>query len=206
MRAVLISLAWTVGTLVAIIAWRRLVPAPMPRVFDFILNTKFRRRTFSPEIAAERHGLAAGMRALEVGPAGGYLTAAAAGKVEPGGQLVSLDLQLAFLKTLRARLGSATPPLVCGNAARLPFRDSCFDLIFLADVMGEIPDKAEALREFKRVLRPRGALAVSEAALFDPDYVRASVLQRLVITAGFQPRERFESWSQYTHRFVKPAA
>jgi ubiquinone/menaquinone biosynthesis C-methylase UbiE len=206
MRTVLIPLAWTAGTLLAIIAWRRLVPAPMPRVFDFILHTKFRRRTFSPEIAAERHGVAAGMRVLEVGPAGGYLTAAAAKKVGPGGQLVSFDLQLAFLKTLRARLGSATPFLVCGDASRLPFRQACFDLAFVADVMGEIPDKRGALRELGRVLRPQGTLAVSEAALFDPDYVRASVLQRLVTDAGFQPRERFESWFQYTHRFVKAAA
>lgn len=205
MRTVLISLAWTGATLLAIIAWRRLVPAPMPRIFDFILRTKFRRRTFSPEVAAERHGVAPGMRVLEVGPAGGYLTGAAAEKVKPGGQLVSLDLQLAFLETLRARLGSSTPPLVCGDAAHLPFREECFDLAFVADVMGEIPDKRGALRELGRVLRSDGTLAVSEAALFDPDYVRASVLQRLVTAAGFQPRERFESWFQYTHRFAKPA-
>jgi hypothetical protein len=92
MRTVLISAAWTVATLVAIVAWRRLVPAPMPRIFDFILRTKFRRRTFSPEVAAERHGLAPGMRALELGLAGGYLTAAAARQLEPGGRLVCLDL------------------------------------------------------------------------------------------------------------------
>jgi ubiquinone/menaquinone biosynthesis C-methylase UbiE len=205
MRTVLISFAWTAGILLGIIAWRRLVPAPMPRLFDFILRTKFRKRTFSPEVAAERHGVAPGMRVLEVGPAGGYLTAAAAAKVKPGGQLVSLDLQLGFLRTLRARLGSATPHLVCGDASRLPFRQGCFDLAFVADVMGEIPDKRGAIREFGRVLRPQGTLAVSEAALFDPDYVRASVLQRLVSDAGFQPRERFESWFQYTHRFARPA-
>jgi len=205
MRTVLISMAWTTGILVAIIAWRRLVPAPMPRVFDFILRTKFRRRTFSPEIAAERHGVTAGIRVLEVGPAGGYLTRAAAERVKPGGQLVSLDLQLPFLKTLRERLGPITPLLVCGDASRLPFRQGYFDLVFVADVMGEIPDKRGARREFGRVLRPQGTLAVSEAALFDPDYVRASVLQRLVVDAGFQPRERFESWFQYTHRFVRTA-
>ena len=205
MKTLLISLACTLATLVGIIAWRRLVPAPMPRVFDFILRTKFRRRTFSPDVAAERHGLMPGMRALEVGPAGGYLTAAAARKIKPGGQLVSLDLQLEFLRTLRARLGSATPLLVCADASRLPFRLGCFDLVFVADVMGEIPDKHGALREFARVLRPQGTLAVSEAALFDPDYVRASVLHRMVTNAGFQPRERFESWFQYTHRFVRPA-
>jgi ubiquinone/menaquinone biosynthesis C-methylase UbiE len=206
MRTVLISLTWTFGTLLAIIAWRRLVPAPMPRVFDFILNTKFRRRTFSPETAAERHGLVPGMRVLEVGPAGGYLTAAAAERIKPGGRLVSVDLQLALLETLRSRLGAGAPPLVCGNASHLPFRDSCFDLVFVVEVMGEIPDKRGAVREFGRVLRPGGTLAVSEAALFDPDYVRARVVQELVMETGFEPRERFESWSQYTHRFAKPAA
>jgi ubiquinone/menaquinone biosynthesis C-methylase UbiE len=203
-RAILVTLAWTAGTLVAIIAWRRLVPAPMPRAFDFILNTKFRRRTFSPEMAAERHGLGAGMRVLEVGPAGGYLTAAAAQRIQPGGQLVSLDLQHAFLRALRTRLEGATPALVCADAACLPFRDGCFDAVFVADVMGEIPDKRRAVGEFGRVLRAAGTLAVSEAALFDPDYVRAPVLQRLVTTAGFEPRERFEEWFQYTHRFTKP--
>ena len=90
MRTVFISAAWTVATLLAIVAWRRLVPAPMPRIFDFILRTKFRRRTFSPEAAAERHGLAPGMRVLEVGPAGGYLTAAAAQKLKPHGTELGL--------------------------------------------------------------------------------------------------------------------
>lgn len=206
MRTIWISFGWTLATFVAVIAWRRIVPAPMPRVFDFILRTKFRRRTFSPEVAAERHGLVAGMRALEVGPAGGYLTAAAAKAVEPGGRLVSLDLQLGFLQTLRSRLGVTATRLVCADASRLPFRQGSFDLVFVADVMGEIPDKRGALREFARVLRPEGTLAISEAALFDPDYVRAPVLQRLVTDAGFQPRERFESWFQYTHRFANRAA
>ena len=145
------------------------------------------------------------MRVLEVGPAGGYLTAAAVQRLQPGGHLVSLDLQLAFLETLRARLGATTPALVCGDGSRLPFRSGAFDAIFVADVMGEIPDRRGALLEFARVLRPGGTLAVSEAALFDPDYVRAPVLQRLVRAAGFEARERFESWFQYTHRFSKPS-
>lgn len=206
MRIVLVSLGWTAATLLAIIVWRRLVPAPMPRLFDFILNTKFRRRTFSPETAAERHGLRSGMWVLEVGPAGGYLTAAAADKVKPGGQLISIDLQLPLLRRLRSRLGTSTPPLVCGDACRLPFRSRSFDLMFVVEVMGEVRDKPAALAEFNRVLRPGGTLAISEAALFDPDYVRAPVLQRLTTAAGFSPGERFETWFQYTHRFAKPLA
>lgn len=201
----LVALAWSAGILLAVILWRRLFAAPMPPIFDATLNTAFRRRHFSPEAAAERHGLAPGMRVLEIGPAGGYLTGAAQRKIRPGGRLVCLDLQPTLLRKLRGRLGPETPPLVCGNAQRLPFRAGCFDLVFVVEVMGEIPDKATALGEIRRVLRPGGTLAVSEAALLDPDYVRFPVLMRLAAAAGFTPREGFSEWFQYTQRFACPS-
>ncbi len=202
----LTALAWTIGIFAAVIVWRRLFAAPMPPIFDATLNSSFRRRHFSPDVAAERHGLNAGMRVLELGPAGGYLTSAAQRRLQPGGRLVCLDLQPGLLRKLRGRLGADTPPLVCGNAQRLPFRDGCFDLVFVVEVMGEIPDKSVALREIRRVLRPGGTLAVSEAALLDPDYVRFPVLMRLAAAAGFSPREGFAEWFQYTQRFVSPAS
>jgi ubiquinone/menaquinone biosynthesis C-methylase UbiE len=177
----------------------------MPRVFDFSLDSGYRRRHFSPEVAAERHGLMPGMRVLEVGPAGGYLTGAAQEKIRPNGSLVCIDLQRPLLRKLRTRLGAATPDLVCGDAARLPFRSGAFDLVFVVEVMGEIPDKPAALAEFRRVLRLGGTLAVSEAALLDPDYVRFPVLMRLASEAGFEARERFVERFQYTQRFIRPA-
>jgi SAM-dependent methyltransferase len=200
----LTALAWSVGILVAVVVWRRLFAAPMPAIFDATLDTSFRRRHFSPDVAAERHGLGPGMRVLELGPAGGYLTSAAQRRIQPGGRLICLDLQPALLRKLRARLGAETPPLVCGNAQRLPFCNGSFDLVFVVEVMGEIPDKGVALREIRRVLRPGGTLAVSEAALLDPDYVRLPVLMRHAAAAGFSPREGFSQWFQYTQRFVAP--
>lgn len=206
MTSVLLTwLAWSIAVFVAVVIWRRVFPAPMPRIFDFTLDSSFRRRHFSPEIAAERHGLAPGMHVLEVGPAGGYLTRAARETIQPNGRLVCIDLQLSLLQKLRGRLGSVTPPLVCGDASRLPFRDGSFDLVFVVEVMGEIPDKPLALTEFRRILRSGGTLAISEAALLDPDYVRFSVLLGLATAAGFEPREGFSAWFQYTQRFV-PAA
>jgi Methyltransferase domain len=150
----------TLGILVVIVVWRRVFAAPMPRVFDTILNTRFRQRNFSPEVAAERHGLAPGMRVLEVGPAGGYLTAAAQRRIQPEGRLISIDLQLPLLKTLRTRLGPSAPPLVCGDATKLPFREGCFDLLFVVEVMGEA-DSADSPH--------KGAISrmLTEAALSD---------------------------------------
>lgn len=201
-QVILISVLSSVATFVAVVAWRRLFPAPMPRVFDFMLDSGYRRRHFSPQVAAERHGLRPGMRVLEVGPAGGYLTAAAQQRLQPAGGLISIDLQLPLLKKLRGRLGAATPPLVCGDALRLPFRDDSFDAVFVVEVMGELPDRPAALAEFHRVLRPGATLAVSEAALLDPDYVRLPVLMRLAVAAGFEPREAFPGRFQYTQRFA----
>lgn len=205
MSYILVWAAWSVGIFIAVVIWRRIFPAPMPGLFDPTLDTSYRRRHFSPEVAAERHGLAAGMRALEIGPAGGYLTRAAVRKVQPTGHLVSLDLQQSLLRKLRARLGPDTPPLVRGDATRLPFRSGSFDLIFLSSVLGEIPDKPGAMREFGRVLRPGGTLAVSEEIIFDPDYVRLPVARRLAAGAGFEAREYFGETFRYTQRFGAPA-
>ena len=43
MGSLLITLAWVLGTIAAIVVWRRLFPAPMPAWFDAI-NTWYRRR------------------------------------------------------------------------------------------------------------------------------------------------------------------
>ncbi len=197
--------AGSVAVFIAVVAWRRVFPAPMPRIGDPTLDTSYRRRHFSPEDAAERHGLGAGMRVLEVGPAVGYLTGAALAKIRPNGFLVSLDIRPAALKKLRARLGVATPPLVCGDATQLPFHDAVFDRAFLSSVLGEIPDKPGAMQEFRRVLRRGGVLAISEEIIFDPDYVRLPVARRLAAGAGFEPGEYFGQRFRYTQRFMVPA-
>jgi ubiquinone/menaquinone biosynthesis C-methylase UbiE len=205
MRAILIGLASVVGIVVAIVVWRRIFPAPMPSWFDPI-NTWYRDRAFPPSVALQQFGVASGRRVLELGPAGGYLTAAAAQAAGPAGLLVALDIQRPLLRRLRARLGAGCPSLVRANALGLPFRDAIFDLVILAGVLGELPDRPRALREIHRVLVPGGTLALAEEFLLDPDYVRLPVALRLAQEAGFEARERFTSWFQYTQRFVRPAA
>lgn len=79
-------------------------------------------------------------------------------------------------------------------------------MVILAGVLGELPDRPRALVEIRRVVAPGGTLALAEEFLLDPDYVRLPVALRLAREAGFEARERFTSWFQYTQRFTRPAA
>ena len=185
---------------VAYLAWQRRSPRPFPPWMTPLLHSPLRRRSFSPEAAAERHGLAPGMRVLEVGPGDGYLTLAAIDRISPSGRLVCLDVQLPMLRKLRGALGSRTPALVCASGSQLPFRSQAFDLVFLSHVLGEIPDRAGALAEYARVLRPGGTLAITEG-LPDPDFIRCGRLVRMARLAGFVPTERLGRTLHYTQRF-----
>ena len=178
-------------------------PSPFPPWLTPILRGPWRRLYFSPEMAADRHGLAAGMRVLEVGPGDGYLTGAAVSRAGPEGQVVCVDIQLPMLKKLRAALGREAPPLVCSSGSQLPFRAGVFDAVFLVHVLGEIPDRVEALRECARVLRREGTLAVTEG-LPDPDFIRLSRLIALASSAGWQPAQRQGRSLHYTQRFRRP--
>ena len=51
---------------------------------------------------------------------------------------------------------------VCANAEALPFADAQFDCVTIAYGIRNVTDRAKALREFHRVLRPGGRLGVLE--------------------------------------------
>ncbi len=193
-------IAGIVVVLVAYLAWQRRVPRPFPPWMTPLLHAPWRRRFVSPAVAAERHGLTAGMTVLEVGPGDGYLTLAALDRVSPGGRLVCVDVQIGMLRKLRGAVGMRTPPLVCASGSRLPFRSGAFDAVFLAHVLGEIPDRTSALAEYARVLRPNGTLAITEG-MPDPDFIRQPRLVRMASAAGFRPGERFGRALHYTQRF-----
>jgi ubiquinone/menaquinone biosynthesis C-methylase UbiE len=65
----------------------------------------------------------------------------------------------------------------------LPYEDASMDAVVLTAVLGEIPDRAAALREVRRVLKPHGRLVVGE--LFgDPHFTSLSALRLEAANAG----------------------
>jgi SAM-dependent methyltransferase len=99
-------------------------------------------------------------RALEIGAGTGYFTLnlLRAGVVA---EAVATDISPGMLRKLEnsaRELGLRVDTEAC-DAVELPFADDSFDLVFGHAVLHHLPDLDAAFREFRRVLRPGGAVA-----------------------------------------------
>ena len=82
------------------------------------------------------------------------------------GHVVSaLDAADAMLRLARQRAGATRIGWYLGDACALPFNDGRFEGVSISFGIRNIADRALALREFRRVVRPGGRLAVLEALL-----------------------------------------
>lgn len=72
---------------------------------------------------------------------------------------VALDFSAPMLRAAR----QASPPtrLVRGDLDHLPFRDASIDLLTLSLALHHLPTPRDAIRELRRVLRPRGRLVLA---------------------------------------------
>jgi ubiquinone/menaquinone biosynthesis C-methylase UbiE len=99
-------------------------------------------------------------RGLEVGAGTGYfgLHLRRAGVVS---ELTCTDISAGMLDALSAnarRLGLEAVTTVRAEAARLPFPDQSFDLVFGHAILHHLPALEQAFSEFHRVLRPEGRI------------------------------------------------
>lgn len=198
---------------VAALLWHRRHPRPFPVSLATMLESPIRRLTLVPERLAAQLDLATGATVLEVGPGGGAITAALlAHPARP--LLICADIQAGMLSRIRDRFSSLAdraPLLVCSDGAAQPLSSGSVDCVVLVTVLGEIPDRAGALRECARVLRPGGVLAVTET-LPDPDFLPASVVSAEARAAGFEPSGESPvpvgalvgAWGAYTLQFRRP--
>jgi SAM-dependent methyltransferase len=126
-------------------------------------------------------------------------------RVGPEGRVVALDISREALqeagRVASESSGRATLEPVMATATVLPFADSSFDVVLTRSVLIYIDDKAAAVREFFRVLRPGGRVSIFEpinrAAMQYGDYGGGRDL------SSVQPahdRIVAYAWAKWAHR------
>jgi GNAT superfamily N-acetyltransferase/protein-L-isoaspartate O-methyltransferase len=194
-------------------AWRdrllgRLQPRPCPYSLAGTLEMPGRSLVASPERVLEAFDLTEGQTVLEIGPGTGFYSTEAARRLGPTGRLICLDVQSAMLRHTRSRLSKQglSAEFGCADARHLPLRSGCVDRVVLISVLGEIPERARALAEIRRVLRRDGLLCVSEQ-FPDPDFVTRTALRRELAEAGFEERRsRGRLWYTSSWAPARPRA
>jgi ubiquinone/menaquinone biosynthesis C-methylase UbiE len=175
--------------------------SPCPASLSWIVHNPVRRRYMRPILG--RIGIRAGECVLELGPGPGAFTLDAARLTGPGGCLVAIDIQPEMIAQLERRVraaGLANVETHVASAYDLPLADASVDRAFLITVLPEIPDRARALAELRRVLKPGGVLSLTEEFL-DPDYLFACETIRLVEAAGLRLEQRVGNLWLYTLNF-----
>lgn len=105
----------------------------------------------------------AGERVLDVACGTGVVARLAAQRVSPSGTVVGLDLNpgmLTVARTLRLPPGAQIEWRE-GNVSAIPLPDGAVDLVLCQQGLQFFPDRPGALREMRRVLGPRGRMALS---------------------------------------------
>ena len=211
MTASIIVLVTIVVIVLVPIVWRfasrrQSLPCPVWLRWFVELDNPF-TKTNRAAFIAETLSLSEGMTVLDAGCGPGRLAVPLARGVGPAGRVVALDIQPGML----ARTKAKTEAVGCMNVefiaaalgdGKLPANH--FDRVVLVTVLGEIPNRAEALAELFRALKPGGILAIVEV-IFDPHFQSRNTVTGLAVPAGFRERAFFGHGWAYIIHFEKPS-
>ena len=128
---------------------------------------------------------------LDLGTGPGYLPVEIV-KRSPAVNVIGVDLSRKLIAMARANAASEgladRLTFKVGNASRLEFSDSAFDMVISTGMLHSLKEPVRVLKEIYRVLKPDG-----EAWIFDPAKV-ASAVDRRKWKESLNLRERFFLW------------
>ncbi len=106
------------------------------------------------------------MRVADFGAGSGAYTLAIAERLEGSGRVYAIDVQRDLLRRVSneaARLGYKNVEVIWADlevprASKLA--DRSIDLVLISNLLFQLPDKTQVLREARRILKPQGNLVV----------------------------------------------
>ncbi|MCI0370375.1 MAG: methyltransferase domain-containing protein [candidate division NC10 bacterium] len=116
-------------------------------------------RLYIPTLLAGA-SIAAGQRVLDVATGTGEAAVLAASLVGPSGRVLAVDISLPMLHLAHAKAAGRPIALAAMDGQVLACRDRSFDAVICQLGLMFFPDLSRGLVEFRRVLRPRGRVAV----------------------------------------------
>jgi len=128
------------------------------------------------QVLVERAQLVPGERVLDVACGTGIVARTAMGIVGSDGRVAALDINPDMLEAGQAAAADTSIEWTLGSAQQLPHGDAEFDAVLCQHGMQFFPDRTQAAREMRRVLRPGGRAVV----VVLQDMARNPVFGRLV--------------------------
>lgn len=205
------SLGLTISILIIVLVllatgyWWRYRSLACPASLSWLVENPYMNAVSGPDKIFQRLDLEKGMKLLDVGSGPGRLALPAAKLVGKSGEVVALDLQSKMLKKLSVRaedMGLDNIRVVNASAGSGKIDKDYFDRALLVTVLGEIPNKDEALMEIYNSLKEGGILSVTEV-IPDPHYTTIKKVRALCLDAGFQEMDSFGNWVAFTINFMK---
>lgn len=109
----------------------------------------------------DKVGVRPGDAVLDVACGTGAASREAARRIGPGGSVTGVDLSPGML-AVASRMQLAEVPMswIASDATHLPFANGSFDVVICQQGVQFFPDRAAAVREMHRVLRPGGRVGI----------------------------------------------
>jgi len=175
---------------------------PLQSDFRFrVMALEFRLRDLirSPLKILQEAGIRDGMTVLDFGCGPGSFSPAAVRLVGSEGRVCALDIHPLAIRSLQRAAAKRDinniQTMLAGSIAEIP-RES-IDVILLYDVLHDISDPTPVLAQMRRVLKPEGALSVSDHHLEDEALLAAVTAGRVFMLA---------SRGRWTYRFERTKA
>ena len=114
----------------------------------------------------EQCGIVVGESIVDIGAGSGFYTIAAAKALASTGQVYAIDAQkdlLTKLKNQATSEGLYNVEVIWGDIEKLNgthLKDGTMDLVLLCNVLFQVENKSDTLKEIKRILSPRGRMLV----------------------------------------------